>query len=144
MKNIFLLFVLFNMSLSLSGQAIQQIKSETEPLKIVIQVTSDDTLVHKSVIRQLGNITSVDSTLKIEVVCHGPGIEFIHKEKTLLGDKIKMFTEKGVVFNGCEFTLKERKIEKSKILETANFVQSALLHIAKRQQMGWSYVKAGF
>lgn len=145
MKNITLLIVAMVFSLSMVGQAKKDNKkNQNNPLKIVIQLTSDDTIVHKSVIRQLGNITSVDSTLILEVVCHGPGIEFLHKEKTLLSDKISMYTKKGVVFNACEFTLKERKIEKSKILEDARFVQSALLHIAKRQQQGWSYIKAGF
>ena len=138
-----LLFLSFSLLLAhfVSGQSKAPVN---EPLKIVIQLASDDTLVHKSVIRQLGNITSVDSTLKIEVVCHGPGIEFLHKDKTQFADRIKMYSHKGIIFNACEFTLKERKIDKSKIIEPAHFVRSALLHIAKKQQEGWSYIKSGF
>jgi uncharacterized protein len=152
MKNvIFILFVVAFSNMAVAQTAKKGNKTEQkikkvkeEPMKIVFQVASDDTLVHKSIMRQLGNITSVDSTLVIEVVCHGPGINLIHKDRTNYAQKVKEYTSKGIIFNACEFTLKERQIPKEKILDEAKFVQSALIHIVKKQQEGWSYIKTGF
>jgi uncharacterized protein len=125
-------------------QAANNLDSKEQSYKIVFQLASGDTLVHKSIMRQLGNITSVDPNLQIEVVCHGPGIDLIHKDNSKFGHKVKEFSDKGIVFNACEFTLKERQISKEKILPEAKFVRSALLHIVKLQTEGWSYIKAGF
>ncbi|HMP32025.1 MAG TPA: DsrE family protein [Saprospiraceae bacterium] len=143
---------LFDFNQDLFGQTGTTVKVKMENLttdaqesyKIVFQVASDDTLVHKSLMRQLGNITSVDPHLKIEVVCHGPGIDLLHKEKSHFGAKVKDYVDKGITFNACEFTLKQQNISKDQIIPEAKFVRSALLHIVKLQTEGWSYIKSGF
>jgi intracellular sulfur oxidation DsrE/DsrF family protein len=112
--------------------------------KIVFQLSSDDTLVHKALVRQLNNVLNAAPNAKIEVVCHGPGINFLVSGKTVVLDKIQLLRTKGVAFEACENTLKEKNISKDKIIAEAGFVQSALIEIVTRQEEGWSYIKAGF
>lgn len=111
--------------------------------KIIFQLTSGDTTAHKQLIKQFNNILSVSPTTKIEVVCHGAGIDMLVSGKTIVEDKIKLLVEKGVVFNACEFSIKERKVDRSKIIAVSGFVPAGILEIVGKQEQGWSYIKAG-
>jgi intracellular sulfur oxidation DsrE/DsrF family protein len=111
--------------------------------KIIFQLTSGDTTAHKQLIKQFNNILSVSSTTKIEVVCHGLGLDMLVSGKTIVEDKIKILSEKGVVFNACEFSIKERKVDRSKIISSAGFVPAGIIAIVSKQEQGWSYIKAG-
>ena len=95
--------------------------------KIIFQLVNGDTSSHKVLMKQFGNILSIAPDTKIEVVCHGPGIDMMMQEKSIVINKIKEFKEKGVVFNVCEFSLKERKVDKSKLIEQSTFVPAGIL-----------------
>jgi len=111
--------------------------------KIIFQLTSGDTTAHKQLMKQFNNILSVSPTTKIEVVCHGAGLDMLVSGKTIVEDKIKTLSEKGVVFNACEFSIKERKVDRSKIISVSGFVPAGILEIVSKQEQGWSYIKAG-
>jgi intracellular sulfur oxidation DsrE/DsrF family protein len=132
-------FVLF----SFVGKSQTNAEQSKPDHKIIFQLTSGDTTAHKQLMKQFGNILSVSPSTKIEVVCHGAGIDMLVSGKTIIEDKIKMFSEKGVVFNACEFSIKERKVDRSKIIQNAGFVPAGILEIVLKQEQGWSYIKAG-
>lgn len=111
--------------------------------KIIFQLTSGDTTAHKQLMKQFNNILSVSPTTKIEVVCHGAGLDMLVSGKTIVEDKIKALSEKGVMFNACEFSIKERKVDRSKIISVSGFVPAGILEIVSKQEQGWSYIKAG-
>lgn len=140
MRTILLLFL---SSFLFASTTFSQEKS-SEPLKIVFQLTTSDTTAHKALMKQLGNITSVKPDTKIEVVCHGPGLDMLRSDRSIVADKVKGFAAKGVAFNACEFSLKERKVTKEAILPVAGYVEAGIIHIVTRQTEGWHYIKAGF
>jgi intracellular sulfur oxidation DsrE/DsrF family protein len=124
-------------------------QSNSKPVKIkhqvVIQLSSNDTLVWKGLMNNIKNLKNAwGDTVAIEVVVHGPGIELLMSGKTTQLDKIGHFRSKGVVFLACENTLAERKISKESIIQEAGFVKSAIVEIINRQEKGWTYIKAGF
>ncbi|HSN61492.1 MAG TPA: hypothetical protein VLR49_11185, partial [Ferruginibacter sp.] len=82
--------------------------------KIIFQLTTDDTLAHKSLMKQLNNITSVAPDTKIEVVCHGPGLNMLVKGKSMVQEKIAALKKKDIVFIACEFSMSERNVSKDK------------------------------
>ncbi|MFN7116034.1 MAG: DsrE family protein [Saprospiraceae bacterium] len=112
--------------------------------KIVFQVVTQDTVAHRSLMKQLNNIRSVAPNTEIEVVCHGPGLYMLVKDRCTVQEQIKMHAAKGVSFVACEFSLKERNVNKDDIVMEANFVRSGALEIVTKQKKGWSYLKAGF
>jgi uncharacterized protein len=112
--------------------------------KIVFQLSTGDTAVHRGLMRQLNNVLTAAPGTKIEVVCHGPGINMLMRENNMVLDKIQLFKTKGVTFKACENTLREKNIPKEKIIAEAAFVPSALIEIVTRQEEGWSYIKSGF
>ena len=123
----------------------QQATAEKMPHKVVIQLSSSDTLAWKGLMNNIKNLKAFwGDSVAIEVVAHGPGIGFLMKEKTTQLDRIIDFKSKGVVFAGCENTLLERKISKESIIQEAGFVKSAVVEIILKQEQGWSYIKGGF
>lgn len=136
------IFLLLSSLLSIHSASAQE--KTADPLKIVFQLTTDDTTAHKALMKQLGNITSVKPDTKIEVVCHGPGLEMLRSDRSIVADKLQGFAAKGVAFNACEFSLKERKVTKEAILPVAGYVEAGIIHIVTRQTEGWHYIKAGF
>ncbi|MBP9070049.1 MAG: DsrE family protein [Bacteroidia bacterium] len=111
--------------------------------RIIFQLTSGDTTAHKQLMKQFNNILFVSPTTKIEVVCHGAGLDMLVTGKTIVEDKIKLLADKGVVFNACEFSIKERKEDRNKIVSSAGFVAAGIIEIVSKQEQGWSYIKAG-
>ncbi|MBK6834910.1 MAG: DsrE family protein [Bacteroidetes bacterium] len=112
--------------------------------KIVFQLTTNDTLAHKALMKQLTNIKSVAPETKIEVVCHGPGLDMLVLGKTTVLKGIQSAKEKGVEFMACEFSMKERKVDKESIIKESGFVAAGIIEIVSKQEQGWSYIKSGF
>ena len=110
--------------------------------KIIFQLTTSDTIVHKSLMKQLANIKSATPDTKIEVVCHGPGLDMLLINKSIVLEKIKAAKEMGVEFIACEFSIKERKVDKANIVLEAGFVPAGIIEIVIKQELGWSYIKS--
>lgn len=119
-------------------------KKKEEGYKIVFQLTTADTTAHKALMKQLSNISSVSPTTKIEVVCHGPGLDMLRNDKSIVAEKINLFSTKGIVFNACQFSMKERNVKQEQILESVKYVEAGILYIVDLQSKGWYYIKSGF
>lgn len=112
-----------------------------QSLKIVFQLTSADTVIHQTLMNQLKNYYSVAPGLKVEVVCHGGGLNMLLKSSSVVQKEIKAYADKGVAFVACEFAMKKRNVGKDQLIDGAGTVISGVLEIAKKQQEGWSYIK---
>jgi uncharacterized protein len=141
-KFLFAFAILFS-----SFNLLAQKKADTKKVqhRVVMQLSSNDTLAWKGLMNNIKNLKNGwGDSVSIEVVAHGPGIEFLTKEKTTQQEKIAYFKSKGVVFVACENTMAERKISKENIIPEAGFVKSAVVEIILKQEQGWSYIKVGF
>ena len=113
--------------------------------KIVFQMVSKDTADHNAMVRQLFNLQRLAPGTKLEVVCHGPGMNFIHKDKSLvLSDLKDLVSQHKVDFVGCEFTMQQKNIKREQLLEECRTVPGGILEIVQKQEKGWSYIKAGY
>ena len=86
--------------------------------RIIMQLTSGDSLVHKNLMKQFKNM----------------------KEAA----KVKEFAAQVIVFLACDNTIRERNLDTAKVLPEAGHVKAGIIHIVERQEDGWSYIKAGF
>ena len=112
--------------------------------RIIMQLTSGDTLVHKNLMKQFKNMLEAAPTLQVEVVCHGPGMDLLMSDRSIVQGKVKEFAAKGVTFLACDNTIRERELDPAKVLTEAGHVKAGIIHIVERQEDGWSYIKAGF
>lgn len=134
MKKILILVVVLFASVALKAQTH----------KIIFQLTSEDTLAHKSLMKQLNNVLSISPDAKIEVVCQGPGLSMLMISRTTVQEGISKMKAKGVVFSACEFSMSERKVSKEQIVAESGFVKSGIVEVITKQEEGWSYIKSGF
>ena len=138
MKKLFLLLALaFTAVLTNAQDASRQ-------HRIVMQLTSGDTLVHKNLMKQFKNMQEAAPNLMLEVVCHGPGMDLLMSDRSVVAGKVKEFVGKGVTFLACDNTIRERQLDPTKVLPEAGHVKAGIIHIVERQEDGWSYIKAGF
>lgn len=112
--------------------------------QIVFQLSSEDSVVHKALMKQLNNILTAEPNSTIEIVCHGPGMGMLINGKTIVHEKIQQLKKRGVEFVVCEFSMSERKVTKDQIIPEAGFVKFGILEIIAKQEAGWSYIKSGF
>ena len=137
--------VLFKLSIfTILFVKILPVQAQEKEHKVVFHLASNDTLVHKALVKQISNVLDYWKTAKIEVVVHNNGISFMKKEEAKTAKEINILKEKGVVFAVCENTMKQRKLEKFQILSSATFVPVGIAEIVLKQEDGWSYIKAGF
>jgi intracellular sulfur oxidation DsrE/DsrF family protein len=78
------------------------------------------------------------------VVCHGPGLNMLMTEKTIVHDNIQAMSKKGVVFVACEFSMTERNVSKDQIISESIYTKAGILYIVSRIEEGYNYIKSGF
>jgi intracellular sulfur oxidation DsrE/DsrF family protein len=134
----FLMLNIFNNSILFSQNNI--------PHKIIMQLTSADPEVHKSLINQLTNLsTGWKDSVAIEIVCHGPGIQLLVNEKSTQKESVLKFHGKNNIrFVACENTMITKNITKDQIIPGMDYVLMGIAEIVRKQEQGWSYIKAGF
>lgn len=137
------LTLLFLASFALRAQNESQVVSLANH-KIVFQLTNDDTLLHKAVMKQIRNIYKAAPNASVEVVCHNNGIKMLQTAQTNQADNIRELKARGVDFVACENTMRERKIKKEDLVPECRTVPAGIIEIVMKQEQGWSYIKAGF
>ena len=98
-------------------------------------------------LRNIRNHLSVDPGVKIVVVTHYKGIDFLlegarDKNGNPYDAAVDDLSMKGVEFRVCEFTLKGRNIDKGRVHPEAKIVPSGVAEIGRLQsQEGFAYLK---
>ncbi len=134
-----ILFFIICSGVILNGQANDNAKH-----RIVFQMVSKDTADHNALVRQINHILKLEPAASVEVVCHGPGLQFIQKGKSFALDKLKDLALQKVDFVGCEFTMQQKNIKREQLLDECRTVPGGILEIVYKQEQGWSYVKSGY
>ena len=98
-------------------------------------------------LRNIRNHLTADPKAKIVVVTHYKGIDFLlegarDKNGNPYDAAVDDLSMKGVEFRVCEFTLKGRNIDKSRVHPEAKIVPSGVAEIGRLQsQEGFAYLK---
>ncbi len=98
-------------------------------------------------LRNINNHLEVNPSAQIVVVAHAQGVDFLMKgSKDRNGNKYEDLVEqlkiKGVRFDVCEITLRNRKLAKDQFIADATYVPSGVAEITKLQQReSFAYLK---
>ncbi len=130
------------MFLILIGLSISAYSQETP--KVLFHLQSADTLVHKSVVTQIKNLKQEIPTAEVLVVCNGPGVEFTLLSKSTYINRLAKLNLADVKVVACEFTMAQRKIEKTDLNPYSGMVSHGVVEIVRKQSENWLYIKAGF
>ena len=97
-------------------------------------------------LRNVKNHLDTDPTAKIIVVSHATGVDFMMQDaKDRNGNPyeiaIQELVARGVVFEVCEITLKNRNLKREQFIAEARFTPSGVVRLARLQTQGWAYIK---
>ena len=98
-------------------------------------------------LRNIGNHLEVNPKARIVVVTHAQGVDFLFDgAKDRNGNPYNIAVEelkaRGIQFDVCEITLRNRKLDKGKFIPEATFVPSGVAEITRLQQReGYAYLR---
>jgi intracellular sulfur oxidation DsrE/DsrF family protein len=98
-------------------------------------------------LRNINNHLEVNPKAKIIVVAHARGVDFMMKDaKDPNGNKyedlVEQLVQRGVQFDVCEITLRNRQLKREQFVSYSTFVPSGVAEITRLQQKeGYAYLK---
>jgi len=97
-------------------------------------------------LRNARNHLDTDPSAKITFVAHAQGVDFLmegakDRNGGLYAGPVSALASRGVKFEVCEITLKNRKLSKDQFLQEVDFTPSGVVRIAKLQYQGFAYIK---
>jgi hypothetical protein len=116
------------------------------PDKVVYHI-NDTAAQGSAALRNINNHLEVNPQAKIVVVTHSNGIDMLFDgAKDRNGNPyniaIESLNSRGVKFDVCEITLRERKLPKKRFIPEATYVPSGVAEIARLQQReGYAYLR---
>jgi uncharacterized protein len=118
--------------------------AQNKQYKIVYDLSSGDTAVQSTVLRQFNNVLKASPGAQLEVVCHGPAVYMLVKSKVFFEPAMQELKSKGnVSFKVCANAMKRLNVDKSELISLAEIVPVAIIELTEKQIDGWSYIKAG-
>lgn len=97
-------------------------------------------------LRNIRNHLDVDPAAKITVVTHANGVDLLMEGAKdanggAFAGPISALAARGVKFEICEITLKNRNLKKEQFIQEAEFTPSGVVRLAKLQKQGAAYIK---
>ncbi len=129
-----------------SAQTPAPAVAKETPIKVVYHV-GESIEQATNALRNVRNHLSVEPNVKIAVVSHSGGIDFMlagakDKAGNLFDANVQELVKKGVEFKVCKITLDRRKIDPKQVIEEGILVPSGAAEIAKMQaREGYVYFR---
>lgn len=142
-KALFIIAAVFSVAGLLGGCA--STAERTGPDKVVYHV--NDSQNATAALRNIGNHLEVDPKAKIVVVTHAQGVDFLmndakDKNNNPYNIPVEALKAKGVTFDVCEITLRNRKLNRTQFIPEVAFVPSGVAEIGRLQSReGYVYLK---
>ncbi len=97
-------------------------------------------------LRSIRNHLDTDPGAKIVAVAHAEGIDLLMEgakapNGTEFASLVSALRSRGVVFEVCEITLKNRNLKKDDFVQEAEFTPSGVVRLTKLQKQGYAYIK---
>jgi len=118
--------------------------SQEKPVKIVFDVTSDNTKVHQAAVRHVKAMSKAYPDSQFEVVMYSGAMDMVLKGKSSVEEDMAALAENdNVTFVICQGTMKRHDVDESELIEGVTTVPDGILEIIEKQQEGWGYIKEG-
>jgi uncharacterized protein len=119
----------------------------TQPHKhqVVLQMNTDGPDSWNQLMGNIRNIQTVfgANNIQIEVVAYGKGISLLLKTNTAYEERMKNAIATGVVLAACQNSMRMRKVKTEDLFPFAAQVDSGVAELIRKQEAGWSYIRAG-
>jgi hypothetical protein len=137
-----LLAVVCGAALTAAGIHAQS-ERQPQPYKVVFDLTSDDPLDQAALLRWLREIAAGNPQTEMEVVMYGRGLALVVPERSARIEDVKeALGLPHVSFKVCEVSMKNQKVDRSRLLPNVGTVPDGIGEIVAKQTHGWGYIKA--
>ena len=97
-------------------------------------------------LRNVRNHLDTDPSAQITVVAHANGVDFLmegakDRNDTEYEPLVAGLKNRGVKFEVCEITLKNRNLKREQFIQEADFTPSGVVRLAKLQKAGAAYIR---
>ena len=97
-------------------------------------------------LRNIRNHIDTDPGAKIRVITHAEGVDLLMEgakaaNGTEYAPLVSALKGRGVEFEICEITLKNRNLRREQFIQEADFTPSGVVRLAKLQKQGYAYIK---
>ena len=97
-------------------------------------------------LRNIRNHLDTDPAAKITVVTHANGVDFLMEgakdpNGALFAGPVSALASRGVKFEICEITLKNRNLKREQFIQEAEFTPSGVVRLTKLQKQGFAYIR---
>ena len=97
-------------------------------------------------LRNIRNHLDTDPSARITVVTHANGVDFLLEgakdvNGSAFAGPVAALVARGVKFEVCEITLKNRNLKKEQFIQEAEFTPSGVVRLTKLQVAGHAYIK---
>ena len=135
------------LTLTLAGIALAQTPPPAAPAKhrVFFQMNVADNDSWNQLFGNIGNAQRAfqKEGIQIEVVFYGKGITALLKANTEYAERLKKAAADGVVLGACQNTMRLRKITSEDIFPFSTEVDSGVAELIRKQEAGFSYIRAG-
>ena len=124
----------------LVGMALAQAQD-----KVVYHV-NDTATQALATLRNIRNHLDTDPTAQITLVAHAFGVDFLMEGMKDRSDvpfdaTVAALKNRGVKFEVCEITLKNRNLKREQFIQEVDFTPSGVVRLTKLQLQGYAYIK---
>jgi intracellular sulfur oxidation DsrE/DsrF family protein len=137
MKTLATLLLCATLSLSAAAQSV--------PDKVVYHIDNAAMQATKG-LRNIRNHLDVAPETQIVVVTHAEGVDFLMEgakdaNGSAFAGPVAALVARGVKFEICEITLRNRNLKKEQFIQEAEFTLSGVVRLTKLQIAGAAYIK---
>ena len=113
--------------------------------KVVYHV-NDTATQALATLRNIRNHLDTDPTAQITLMAHAFGVDFLMEGMKDRSDApfdatVAALKNRGVKFEVCEITMKNRNLKKDQFIQEADFTPSGVVRLTKLQMQGYAYIK---
>ena len=141
MKTILFAFFAFTVAGAVLAQTAAPAKH-----KVVLQMNVADNDSWNQLLGNVGNVQTAfknDGGVQIEVVFYGKGLTALLKTNAAFEERLKKAAADGVVLAACQNSMRLRKVTSQDIFPFSTEVDSGVAELVRKQEAGFSYIRAG-
>ncbi|MER3316963.1 hypothetical protein D2V08_08845 [Flagellimonas lutimaris] len=133
MKKLIVLFMLM-----VSGIMLAQ----TEPIKVVFDVTSSNPDVHRTAAKHLRLMAEAYPQSEFELVIYSGAYKMVDRKSSVAGETLTDIVKRdNVAIVICEQTMKRHKMTMDGLIPGVGSVPDGIYEIIMKQKEGWGYIK---
>ncbi len=124
--------------------SVLPMQAQTKTHRVLFAMTSPDEADWQLTINNIRNLITgmAPEPVEIELVAYGPGIAFLKKDGVEAAE-IQKLESSHVHFIACANAMRRQHLEASDLVAGSEVVPAGIVEVVKKQERGWSYIKAG-